>query len=160
MSPTTNNLPPGFISINEAVDLINSDTRKDPVVDMDYLISRIKWIEVAHNFRIPKIKRIPADQVKKNAYGKLVEFEHTGSVNVQIESSYQKELLRKTILDKFRELVGHEYKEKIVRATSTVADDAQGKDAVRPRANKPIAQEGQSIGGGQTISTNGQGLEV
>lgn len=150
-----NNLPPGFVTVDAAVELIKSDTRKDPVVDMDYLVSRIKWIEVAHNFRIPKIKRLPAEKVTRNRYGKPIEFEHVGSVNVQINNSFEKELLRKTILDKFRELVGREYKEKTVRATSTVADDAQGRDAVRPRANKPIAQEGQAIGDGSTVTSNG-----
>ena len=52
MSPK--NLSPGFITVDEGVDLIKSDTRENPVVDMDWLISRKKWVEVAHNFRIPK----------------------------------------------------------------------------------------------------------
>ena len=69
-------------------------------------------------------------------------------------------MVRKTILDKFRELVGREYKEQTVRAMSTVADDAEGRSAVKPRANKPIAKEGQSIGSGDTVTSNGQGLEV
>lgn len=155
MQPKNSNLPPGHISVEAAVELIKSDTRKDPVVDMDYMISRLKWLEVNGNFRIPKIKRIPAEKVTMNRYGKPIEYEHIGSVTVKINNSFEKEFLRKTILDKFRELVGHEYREKTVKATSTVADDAQGRDAVRPRANKPIAQEGQAIGGGSTVTSNG-----
>ena len=55
----------------------------------------------------------------------------------------------------------HEYKEIGVKARSTVADDAQGKAAVKPRVNtKPIAKEGAAIGGGEVISTNGENLSV
>ena len=50
MQPTT--LAPGFVSIDDAVALIKSDTREKPVVDMDYLVSKIVWIEVNHYFRL------------------------------------------------------------------------------------------------------------
>ena len=138
-----NNLAPGFVSIDDAVDLIKSDTREKPVVDMDYLVSKIVWIEVNHNFRIPKIRRLAPEDVYRTKRGKVVEFENIGDVYVAVNTSFEKELLKKTILDKYRELVGHEYKEVGVRAVSTVADDAQGRAAVQPRANaKPIAKDG------------------
>ena len=155
-----NNLSPGFIKVDDAVKLIQSDTRENPVVDMDYLISRIKWVETAHNFRIPKIRRLKPEEVKKTKRGKVIDYEVTGNVYIYIATNYEKELVRKTILDKFKELVGREYKEQTVRAMSTVADDAEGRSAVQPRANKPIAQEGQSIGSGDTITSNGEGLTV
>ena len=154
------NLAPGFIKVEKAVELIKSDTRENPVVDMDYLISRIKWVETAHNFRIPKIRRLKPDEVKKTKRGKIIDYEVTGNVYIYIATNYEKELVRKTILDKFKELVGREYKEQTVRAMSTVADDAEGRSAVQPRANKPIAKEGQSIGSGDTITSNGEGLTV
>lgn len=160
MSPTSGQLSPGFSTVDQAVELIKQDTRQNPVVDMDWLVAHIKWIETAHNFRIPKIRRLTADEVYRNKRGRLVEYENTGEVNVYIATAFEKELLRKTILDKFRELVGREYQEKSLRASSTVADDAQGRDAVRPRANKPIATEGQSIGSGEIVNTNGQGITV
>lgn len=159
MTPN-NNLAPGFLSIDDAVALIKSDTRKEPVVDMDWLVSRIKWVETAHNFRIPKIRRLAPDEVYRTKRGKVVEYEHTGDAYVYIATNFEKELLRKTILDKFRELVGREYQESGVKAVSTVADDAEGKAAVKPRPNKPIAKEGQSIGSGDVINSNGDGLQV
>lgn len=150
------NLAPGFISVDAAVDLIKSDTRENPVVDMDYLVSRIKWVETAHNFRIPKIRRLAPDEVYRTKRGKLVEYENIGNAYIYIATNFEKELVRKTILDKFRELVGHEYKEQTVQARSTVADDAQGKAAVQPRNNtKPIAKEGAVIGEGTTATSNG-----
>lgn len=151
---------PGFVSIDDAVALIKSDTRENPVVDMDYLVSKIVWIEVNHNFRIPKIRRLKAEEVHRSKRGKIIEYETIGEVNVSINTNFDKELLKKTILDKYRELVGHEYKEVGVRSVSTVADDAQGRAAVQPRANKPIAKEGAVIGGGEIITSNGEGLTV
>ena len=155
-----NNSAPGFITVDKAVELIKSDTRENPVVDMDYLVSRIKWVETAHNFRIPKIRRLKPEEVYKTKRGKTIEYENIGDAYIYIATNFEKELVRKTILDKFRELVGREYKEQTVRAMSTVADDAEGRSAVKPRANKPIAKEGQSIGSGDTVTSNGQGLEV
>lgn len=159
MQPNTN-LPPGYISVEDAVKIIQSDTRENPVVDMDYIVNKTIWIETNHGFRIPKVRRLKPEEVYRTKRGKIIEYEYTGDINVFIETNYQKELLKKTIFDKFRELVGHEYKEAGVRAMSTVADDAQGRDAVRPRANKPIAKEGANIGGGETVTSNGEGLTV
>jgi hypothetical protein len=155
MNPINNNLAPGFKTVEEVCELIKSDTRQNPVIDMDYLVSRIKWIETGHNFRIPKIRRLAADEIYKTKRGKVVEYENIGDVYVYIATNFDRELLRKTILDKFRELVGREYKETVVRATSTVADDAEGRNAVKPRPNKPIAKEGSSIGSGSVSTSNG-----
>lgn len=159
MTPESN-LSPGFSTIDDAVALIKSDTRENPVVDMDYIVNKTVWIETNHNFRIPKVRRLSPEEVHKSRRGNVIEYEHTGDCYVYIATNFEKELLKKTILDKYRELVGHEYKEAGLRATSTVADDAQGRDAVRPRVNKPIAKEGSYIGGGETITSNGEGITV
>lgn len=150
-----NNLAPGFDTIDNVIALIKSDTRANPVVDMDYLISRKKWIETAHNFRIPKVRRLKPEEVYRTKRGKVIEYETIGEVNVYIATNFDKELLLKTINDKYKELVGHEYRELTTKAVSTVADDAQGRAAVQPRANKPIAKEGANIGDGTTTTSNG-----
>lgn len=161
MPLTTNQLSPGFITVDAGCELIKSDTRDNPVVDMDYLVGHMVWIETNHNFRIPKIRKLEADEIRRNKRGKIIDEEHIGDAYVYIATNFEKELLKKTILDKFREMTGHEYKELGVRARSTVADDAQGKAAVQPRNNaKPIAKEGAVIGGGEVISSNGEGLSV
>lgn len=159
MSPESN-LSPGFSTIDDAVALIKSDTRENPVVDMDYIVNKAVWIETNHNFRIPKIRRLKPEEVYRTRRGKTIEYENIGDCYVYIATNFEKELLKKTIYDKYRELVGREYQEAGVRAMSTVADDAQGKEAVQPRVNKPIAKEGAYIGGGETINSNGEGLQV
>ena len=161
MQPNKNNLSPGFITVDDACELIRSDTRENPVVDMDYLTAHVVWLEANHNFRIPKIRRLKPDEIRRTKRGKIVEYENIGDAYVYLATNFEKELLKKTILDKFRELVGHEYKEAGVMARSTVADDAQGRAAVQPRNNtKPIAKEGADIGGGVVTETNGQNITV
>lgn len=156
-----NNLPPGFISIESACEKIKANTRENPDIDMDYVSSHTVWIEVNQNFRLPRIRRLKPEEIYRNKRGQMVEYEKIGEYNVAVTTEFEKELLKKTIFDKFRELVGHEYKELGIRARSTVADDAQGKAAVQPRNNpNPIAKEGTIIGEGTTMDTNGQNITV
>lgn len=158
MNPN-NNIPIGHISVDDAVKLIKQDSRQNPIVDMDYLIQHIVWLDrngEAKTFRIPKVRRLKPEEVYKTRTGKIVDYETTGEANVFINTPFERELLKQTIRDKYREEVGHEYQAKTVRAFSTVADDAQGTNAVRPRANtKPIAKEGASIGDGGMTTSNG-----
>ena len=143
MQPT---LPKGFISIQEAVTLINSDTRSDAKVDTKWLVSHIDWIEESHNFRIPLMKTTADKKVVR-----------IGSKYVEIRDAFDKETMKRAIRDHYRDMVGHEYAAPAVRAVSSVADDEVG-SGVRPRKSKPIAKEGQTIGTGETITTNGANL--
>ena len=104
MSPN-NNLSPGFITVDDACSLIKSDTRENPVVDMDYLVAHIVWIETSHNFRIPKIRRLAQNEIYRTKRGRVVEYEHIGDAYVYIATNFEKELIKKTILDKFGQLV-------------------------------------------------------
>lgn len=139
-------LPKGFISLTDAATLINSDTRAEAKVDTKWLVSHIDWIEEAHNFRIPLMKTTSDKKVVRN-----------GSKFVEIRTSYDKEFLKKVIRDHYRDMVGREYNAPTVRAVSSVADDEVG-TGVRPRRSRPIAKEGQTIGTGETITTNGADL--
>lgn len=162
MSPK-NPLPPGFVSVEDACALIKSDSRDNPVVDMDWLAAHKVWLDKngpAHNFRIPKVRALAPEEIYRNKYGKMVYEEHIGDAFVQINTAFENELLKKTIMDKYAEMVGHEYREHITRGVSTVADDAEGRNAVSPRARKPMAKEGEMIGSGETLTSNGDGLSV
>lgn len=157
---TNTQLPTGYSSVDEAIKLIQSDRDDNVVVDMDYIITRKKWIETGHTFRIPRIRRLAPNEIYRNKRGQVVEFAKTGEMNVLITTNLEKELLLKTINDKYRELVGHEYQEAIARGISTVADDAQGQSAVRPRRNTPNTKVGDAIGGSGIATSNGEALSV
>lgn len=141
-------LPKGFISIDDAIELINSDTRSNAKVDTKWLVRHIDWIEEAHNFNIPLVKPDP-----KSKRGITV----VGWKSVQILNSYDKEVMKRAIRNHYRDMVGREYEAPSVRAVSSVADD-EVSTGVRPRRAKPIAKEGQTIGTGETITTNGANL--
>lgn len=162
MSPK-NTLPNGFITVEEAIKLIQSDTRENPVVDMDWLIAHKVWLDrngPAHNFRIPKQRMLSPSEVYRTKRGNVIEYEHTGDVYVYISSPLENELLKDAIMKKYEELVGHEYREFSVRGMSTVADDAQGSSAVTPRARKPKAQAGETISSRGIEVSNSADLEV
>lgn len=142
MQPT---LPKDFMSIADAVALINSDTRSDAKVDTKWLVNHIDWIEEKHNFRIPLMKTTADKKVVR-----------TGSKYVEIRDEYDKVTLKRAIRDHYRDMVGHEYERPTVKAVSSVADDEVG-TGVRPRRSKPIAKEGQLISN-ETIS--GKGVDL
>lgn len=139
-------LPKGFISIDDAVALINSDSRSDAKVDTKWLVRHIDWIEEAHNFRIPLMKT----DAKKNVVP-------CGSKFVQIMNAYDREVMKRCIRNHYRDMVGHEYEAPVVQAISSVVDDEVASGA-RPRRAKPIAKVGATIGTGETITTNGADL--
>ena len=155
-----NNLPNGFITAEAAVELIKSDTKENPVVDIDYMVAHTRWLDAGKNFRIPKIRLLAPEERKPDARGVVRIIEHTGDVFVEVKNNYEKELIRKTLNDKYYEMTNKEYAELKTRGVSTVADDMEGQNAVRPRANTPNTKEGDFIGGGNTVTTNGDNLSV
>jgi hypothetical protein len=144
MQPT---LPKVFISIGEAVQLINSDTRADAKVDTKWLVSHIDWIEDNHNFRIPLMKTTDKGDVVK-----------IGSKYVEIRNAYERETIKKAIRDHYRDMVGRHYAAPTVKSVPTVADEEESGGNVTPRRRKPIAKEGAIVGTGETQTTNGANL--
>lgn len=159
MSPKAT-LRKGFISVEDAIKLIQSDTREKPVVDMDWLIAHKVWLDrngPAHNFRIPKIRMLKPEECYTTKRGKVVEYEVIENVYVEIRTSLENELLKDAISKKYEELVGHEYRELNIRGRSTISNDAKGND-VRPRVSTPLTEEGATLG--QTGTTNLNNLEA
>lgn len=154
-------LPPGFISLDEAVKLIESDTRSDAKVDTQYLVSHLKWIEEDHNFRIPLLRNATKEEIEammKNPRQRPRSTISAGSVNVYIERPYHAEMLKEVIRKHYREMAGKEYESPTVRSVSSVADEEKTGGAVNPRSDKTIAKEGDTIGTGESMTTNGATL--
>lgn len=151
-------LPNGFITVEEAVKLIKSDTRDNAVVDTQYLVSHIDWIEEAHNFRIPLVRfstKEEIEAIRKRYPGRRVNgLTHVGSKNVTIMTAFDKELLKQTIRDHYKETAGREYEAPKVRGLSSVSDEETSGGAVKPRRSKTIAKEGETIGSGSSRITN------
>lgn len=151
-------LPNGFITVEDAVDLIKTNTFEKPTVDIRYLVGHLDWVEVAHNFRIPKVRLVTkeeyAELLKKFPGRRPSELTSVADEYVTLRTSYEVELLKKTIRDNYRDVTGHAYSKANTRGITTVIDEEKGTDAA-PRATKnTIAKEGSVIGSGSTVSTN------
>lgn len=151
-------LPNGFITVEDAVDLIKTNTFEKPTVDIKYLVGHLDWVEVAHNFRIPKVRLVTkeeyAELLKKFPGRRPSELTSVADEYVTLRTSYEVELLKKTIRDNYRDITGHAYNRANTRGITTVIDEEKGTDAA-PRATKnTIAKEGSVIGTGSTVSTN------
>lgn len=153
-----NSLPNGFIEVDKAVELIKSDTRDDAKVDTQWLVGHIDWIEEAHNFRIPTVRLATREEVN-NFMKRYPGRRHrgiisTGSKYVQILTSYEKELLKKTIREHYRDMVGRDYEQLSTRGMTTVIDEESGGSEKPRRSKKTIASDGDTIGTGESRTTN------
>ena len=153
-------LPNGFISVDDAVKLIKSNKFDEPTVDIKRLANNVDWIELNHNFAIPKVRLITKDEYlslsKKYPGRKPSELVSKEVVTVTLRSSYEVELLKKTIFDNYREVSGRMFQPKTTRGVTTVKDQESG-SGVTPRVTKKtIAKEGDIIGAGSTSTTNSE----
>lgn len=151
-------LPNGFITVEDAVKLIESNTFDKPTVDIKYLVGHLDWVELAHNFRIPLVRLVTPEEYKelmKRYPGRRPsELTRVKDETVTLRTSFEVELLKKAIRDNYRAITKHEYQGKNTRGITTVIDEEKGTDAA-PRATKnTIAKEGSIIGSGSTVSTN------
>lgn len=151
-------LPNGFITVEEAVELIKTNTFDKPTVNIKYMASRIDFIELNHNFVIPKVRLITKEEymekLKRFPGRKPSELVDQGKANVTLRSSFDVELLKKTIFDNYREVSGHAYNPKNTRGITTVIDQEAGGRAEPRSTKKTIAKEGDVIGAGSTSTTN------
>lgn len=151
-------LPKGFIEVEEAVELIKSNTFDKPTVDIKKLANSLDWIEVNHNFAIKKMRLITkeeyAEKLKQFPGRRPSELISLGVVTATLRSAYEVELLKKAIKDNYREVSGRMFDPKNTRGVTTVLDQESGGGA-RPRSSKKtIAKEGDLIGAGSTSTTN------
>ena len=151
-------LPKGYIEVEEAVELIKSNTLDKPTVDIKKLANSLDWIEVTHNFAIKKMrlntKEEYAEKLKQFPGRKPSELISLGVVTATLRSAYEVELLKKAIKDNYREVSGRMFDPKNTRGVTTVLDQESGGGA-RPRSSKKtIAKEGDLLGAGSTSTTN------
>lgn len=111
MQPQNGQLSPGFITIDEAIKLINKDTRNKATVDLAYMVRNIHYIQEFKNFRIPLMESDEHGYAHKK-----------GSTYVFIASSYEKEILKHAIRDAFKKRTGEDVNENSVHNKTTVYD--------------------------------------
>ena len=119
-------LPKAFLSFDEALKLIQAETRENPRVDISRLTKNLKWLEPKHNFTIFMLKR--------DANGVIVP---NGNRPVEIASSYEATTLEHAIREKYKELARREFDDDGTHRITTMVTDAEsgGNISGRPMAN-------------------------
>lgn len=117
-------LPNGFISVEEAIALIQADSRKDATVDIAFLVKNLPWLEKNHNYTI---------KLLRHEGGKIVD---NGIKYVAIENDYQKEMLKHAITQHYKDLSGREIDPDTIgiRKITTAIEDNNPQG--RPTINK------------------------
>lgn len=131
-----NNVPIGFITIQEAIELINSDTRSNPVVDIKRLVQNLPYLKVNNNFNIWLLKRDETGRIVKN-----------GAKPVQIADDWGYANLKHAITEHYKNASGRADFDPdtvgLISVTTTKEDDVP---AGKLRVNKkPMVKKGDTI---------------
>lgn len=132
-------LPKGFITVAEAIKLIESDTRDNAKVDTAFLVRNIPYMREGGNFNIRKLKHENNRVVRD------------GSVFVVLENEYDKVTLEHAILEHYRKVTGRtaQPNDMGIKDVSTIVD-SQDPESGRIRKNQnPLSKYGEDLGSGE-----------
>lgn len=139
-----NNLPNGFITVADAIKLIESDSRSDAKVDTAFLLRNLPYLRVDGNYNIKKLK---------HENGKVVE---DGEVYVTVSSEYEKAMLEHAITEHYKNVTGRIVDpEKIgLRSVTTAVDDEKNAGGRLMVNDKPMIKAGDDIVSGVNQTVN------
>lgn len=90
-------LPPGFITVEEAIALIKKDRRDEAVVDLKFLVNNIPFLMTKHNYNIRLLKHVTDPKTNERRVVR------NGSVYVTLRSDYETQILLQAIKDAYKE---------------------------------------------------------
>ena len=125
-------LPPGFITVDEAIALIKKDKRDNAVVDLKFLVDNIPYLQKRHNYNIRLLKTVKDEATGQN---KTV---RNGTVYVPLATEYDAQILLHAITDAYRERTNIAISEDAlgVNCVTTMIDEQKSISDVRPRINE------------------------
>ena len=141
MQPQNGHLSAGFITIPEAINLINKDTRDDATVDLSWMVKNIHFIQENKNFRIPLMYS------DENKYA-----HHKGNTYVYVATTYDKEILRHAIREAFKARTGRDVNPEGVKNKTTVYDPEKntlGMGSAIQKNPNPQMKSGDALGKGE-----------
>lgn len=138
-----NILPAGFISIQAAIELIESDSRSDAKVDTAFLLRNLPYLRVDGNYTIKKLK---------HKDGKVVP---DGQTYVQIRSEYDRAMLEHAITEHYRNVTGRTVDPETIglRSMTTAVDDEKNPGGRLTVNDSPIIKAGEDLGSGSRTVT-------
>lgn len=137
------NLPNGFVTVADAIKLIESDSRTDAKVDTAFLLRNLPYLRVDGNYNIKKLK---------HENGKVVE---DGEVFVMIASEYERAMLEHAITEHYKNVTGRVVNPESIglRSITTAVDDEKNANGYLMNNDKPMIKAGEDIVSGvnQTV---------
>lgn len=137
------NLPNGFVTVADAIKLIESDSRTDAKVDTAFLLRNLPYLRVDGNYNIKKLK---------HENGKVVE---DGEVYVMIASEYERAMLEHAITEHYKNVTGRVVNPESIglRSITTAVDDEKNANGYLMNNDKPMIKAGEDIVSGvnQTV---------
>ena len=134
------NIPLGFISVEEAIKLIESDTRTNAKVNVSFLLRNLPFLRVDGNYTIKKLK---------HENGKVVP---DGESFVHIDSDYHRAMLEHAIVEHYKQVTGREIDPNTIglRTMTTAVDDEENPGGRVVRNKKSKTKMGDAIVSGVT----------
>lgn len=134
-----NNLPIGFISVDEAIEIIDKHTLEKPLVAVKPLVDGFPYLRVNGNYTLHLRTR--------NEDGKVIS---NGKKFVHISDNWDKERLIHAIVMKHKELAGYEINPEEVglRHMTTTKDDKSNPRSEVMVDKNPMTKFGDSTRGG------------
>ena len=137
------NLPNGFVTVADAIKLIESDSRTDAKVDTAFLLKNLPYLRVDGNYNIKKLK---------HENGKVVE---DGEVYVIVASEYERAMLEHAITEHYKNVTGRVVDPDQIglRSITTAVDDEKNANGYLMNNDKPMIKAGEDIVSGvnQTV---------
>lgn len=156
MQPQNGQLSKGFVPVEQAIKIIQKDRRDKAAVDLDWLALNRHFIQEGKNFRIPLARNATQEEIaafKAKFPGRRPSpIVITGSVNVYIAGTYEKEILKQAIREMYKKNAGRELsREDEVHNKTTVQDDEHNAGARIKSNPNPSTKAGEELGEGETL---------
>lgn len=134
------NIPMGFITVEEAIKLIESDTRSNAKVDISFLLRNLPFLRVDGNYTIKKLK---------HEKGKVVP---GGEAFVHIDSDYRRAMLEHAIVEHYKQSTGRDIDPESIglKKLTTAVDDEENPAGRVIKNKKSKTKIGDSIVSGVT----------
>lgn len=135
-----NNIPTGFISVEDAISLIESDTRSNAKVDTAFLLRNLPYLRVDGNYTIKKLK---------HENGKVVD---AGEEFVHIFSDYQRSMLEYAIIEHYKMVTGRDIDPESIgiKKLMTTVDDEKNLSGRIMRNTESSTKVGDTLVSGAT----------
>jgi len=143
-----NNLPTGFIPVEEAIKLINEDSRADAKVDTKFLLAGLPYLRVGGTYNIRMMKHVDGSA------------KYSGEKFVQIASEYERAMLEHAIVEHYKAMSGnvnfqYDSEHAPTRSLSTAVDDEENPTGRVVKQKKPMTKAGDDIADHGVTKTNG-----